>query len=327
MSEKPVSNEWFYQYHAQEVGPLSFQELQLRYASGGIADDGLVRRSGETTWQRADAVIQKISAQILENAASTTPKLSAANAEKNTRTENMQAGRQSSSIWQGLTAAKTWVYMDLRRQTLKLGLLLFLSAVGITVLHVMQMLLTPELEAAIAKGLTIEQFQKQNSTLQSASAMVALFTLPVIFGATIMNWLWILYAARNVRALGAVGMKISPGWAVAWNLIPIANLVMPYLAMREIAKASVNANAWQAQNAGQLIGIWWPINIVTGILVQMIFSASLDADTLPKLLALHELQLWQIPATWLLHGAIFLLYWQIYLAQAQQAESGNSPAD
>jgi len=309
MSDKPVSNEWFYQHHTQEVGPLSFQELQLRYASGGIADDGLVRRADEANWQRADAVIKKISAQLSEDSTPSTPEFNSAVGPRKS---------PSNLIWQRLSAGKTWVYLDLRRQTLKLGLLLFLSALGITLLHSMQYMLQPELEAAIAQGLTIEQFQNQNSTLQSASAIVALFTLPLVFGATLMNWLWILYAARNTRALGAKNMRISPGWAVGWNLIPIANLVMPYFAMREIAKASVNAQDWRAQSAGQLIAIWWPINIATGILVQVIFSASLEADTLPKLLALNQLQLWQIPATWLLHGAIFLLYWQIYLAQAYQ---------
>ncbi len=315
MSDKPEINEWFYQHYAQEVGPLTFQELQLRYQSGGISDDGLVRRSDESTWQRADSVIKKIDPEALVQAVQKPANISA-------------AGPEPSSIWRGLSAGKSWTYLDLRRQTLKLGLLLLLSAIGITVLHVMQYFLQPELEAAIAAGLTIEQFQKQSSTLQNASAVVALFTLPVVFGATIMNWVWILYAARNVRALGAKAMKISPGWAVGWNLIPLANLIMPYFAMREIAQASVNASEWRTQSAGQLIGLWWPVNIATGILVQMIFSASMNADTLPKLLELHQLQLWQIPATWILHSVIFLLYWQIYLAQAAQvlAARTNQPS-
>ena len=311
MSDKPVNNEWFYQHNAQEVGPLTFQELQLRYQSGGINDDGLVRRSGETAWQRADIVIKKMDPEALAEPMQKPARTSVANP-------------NSSSLWRTISAGKSWVYLDLRTQTLKLGLLLLLSAIGITVLHVMQYFLQPELEAAIAAGMSIEQFQKQSSALQNASALIALFTLPVVFGATVMSWLWILYAARNVRVLGAKAMKISPGWAVGWNLIPIANLVMPYFAMREIAQASVNASEWRTQSAGRLIGLWWPINIASGILVQMIFSASLNADTLVELLALHQLQLWQIPATWILNSVSFLLYWQIYLAQAGQVGAARS---
>ena len=52
--------------------------------------------------------------------------------------------------------------------------------------------------------------------------------------------IWIYRANYNARQLGATDMQFSPGWAVGWNFIPIANLWKPYQAMREIWQASAD---------------------------------------------------------------------------------------
>ena len=44
-------------------------------------------------------------------------------------------------------------------------------------------------------------------------------------------------ANRNARAFGS-SMSISPGWAAGWFFVPIANLWMPYQAMKEIWQGS-----------------------------------------------------------------------------------------
>lgn len=57
---------------------------------------------------------------------------------------------------------------------------------------------------------------------------------------------WLLWQHRahaNLRALGVPGLRFSPGWAVGWWFVPLANLVMPYLAVREL---------WRASTAGPL---------------------------------------------------------------------------
>jgi hypothetical protein len=50
-------------------------------------------------------------------------------------------------------------------------------------------------------------------------------------------------ANRNARALGATGMRFTPGWCVGWYFVPIMNLFRPYQAMKEIWMASVPSDA------------------------------------------------------------------------------------
>jgi hypothetical protein len=45
---------------------------------------------------------------------------------------------------------------------------------------------------------------------------------------------------RNNRALGARAMRFTPGWVVGWFLIPLANLVMGWVALNEVEQVSRN---------------------------------------------------------------------------------------
>jgi len=83
-----------------------------------------------------------------------------------------------------------------------------------------------------------------------ALIVVALVTI-VVFS------VWIHRAATNVRALGASGLTITPGWAVGWFLVPVANLFMPFRAMREIWKASHNPTGWASLPTAPIVGWWW----------------------------------------------------------------------
>jgi hypothetical protein len=47
---------------------------------------------------------------------------------------------------------------------------------------------------------------------------------------------------------------------VGWWLIPFANIVMPYLTVRELWKASnpnVGAIEWNARGGAAIVGFWW----------------------------------------------------------------------
>jgi hypothetical protein len=75
--------------------------------------------------------------------------------------------------------------------------------------------------------------------------------------------LWVYRANSNARRLGAVGMKFPAGWAVGWYFIPIANLFVPFLTMREIWRASANPGSWAAQRAGWVVPCWWLLFLVS----------------------------------------------------------------
>src|SRR5579885_27683 len=79
---------------------------------------------------------------------------------------------------------------------------------------------------------------------------------------------WVYRASRNARALGAEGMKYTPGWSVGWFFVPFANLVLPYLVMREIWQASRAEPGleWRQSPISPVLGVWGVLRVARGII-------------------------------------------------------------
>lgn len=74
--------------------------------------------------------------------------------------------------------------------------------------------------------------------------------------ATIVVWLvWQHHAAANLRARGYERLRVTPGWAVGWWFVPIANLWMPLVSMLELDRRSTPDG--QERRASPLLGWWW----------------------------------------------------------------------
>lgn len=86
--------------------------------------------------------------------------------------------------------------------------------------------------------------------------LVSLVQVLVYLVAGLVVLRWIYLANANVHALGASSVG-GPAMAVAWYFIPIANLFMPFVAMREIWKASREPRDWEIVAAPATIGWWW----------------------------------------------------------------------
>ena len=70
--------------------------------------------------------------------------------------------------------------------------------------------------------------------------------------------MWTHRAARNLPALGAQRLQYTPGWAVGWFFIPLANLVMPYFVGAEIWRESDPAQQGHGgKNTSPLVACWW----------------------------------------------------------------------
>lgn len=96
---------------------------------------------------------------------------------------------------------------------------------------------------------------------------------------TILAAVWIYRAATNVRMLGAQGLTVSPGWAVGWYFVPIANFWKPYQAMKEICQASAQPLQWRGSVVPKLLPAWWALWLLSVLIpVSIGMAAGLHAD-------------------------------------------------
>lgn len=65
-------------------------------------------------------------------------------------------------------------------------------------------------------------------------SLIALMNLAVFIGAIVVFLVWLHRTYTNLPALRAETTEFTPGWAVGWWFIPLANLVKPYQVMRNV---------------------------------------------------------------------------------------------
>jgi hypothetical protein len=123
-------------------------------------------------------------------------------------------------------------------------------------------------------------------------AVVGGFQLVFWVVTAILFLVWIYRAHRNLPALGASGLKYSPGWAVGGWFIPFLGLWRPYQVTAEIWKASdpdrndPEGNAWQRAPVSPLLGFWWAFFLASGVIGWFVFRLAFrDPEDL------HELRL------------------------------------
>jgi hypothetical protein len=110
---------------------------------------------------------------------------------------------------------------------------------------------------------------------------VGLGNLLVYVALVVAFLVWLHRVSKNVPALGNPKSKVefTPGWAVGWFFIPLANLVMPYRAVREVWEKSDPAARTESDvmftppSSGGLLLAWWVCwiasNVVSNIAVRL----------------------------------------------------------
>jgi hypothetical protein len=82
--------------------------------------------------------------------------------------------------------------------------------------------------------------------------------------------MWMHRAYRNLPALGAQRLAMTPSWAVGWWFVPFANLVMPYQSTAEIWRYSDPRQANKLRkSASVLVAVWWGAFLVRGCSYQI----------------------------------------------------------
>ncbi len=103
------------------------------------------------------------------------------------------------------------------------------------------------------------------AVLLNAYVGITLLLLPVFWICVALFCVWIHRANRNACALGAIGMQFTPGSCVGWVFVPVANLLKPYQAVREIYRASdpkANALTWKQSLVSRKVRWWWALWIL-----------------------------------------------------------------
>jgi hypothetical protein len=90
-------------------------------------------------------------------------------------------------------------------------------------------------------------------TLASVMFFVALVGYAAVVPAAALTIWWTYRVRRNLDALGAQP-RFAAGWAVAGWLIPVANLVLPYLVLRDVL---VLRQVARDRTATRLLVGWW----------------------------------------------------------------------
>ena len=155
--------------------------------------------------------------------------------------------------------------------------LLFAQA-ALALISALSGFVTAGLLADVAKGMADPAAVEQDDM---RTGVIALLTLLLLIINLIAIGTWIVRASRNAWILRPDEMEITPGWAVGWYFVPIANLYLPFKAMQEIWLASANAaGPEQYADAGGLLNSWWGFWLLSNILGAITFQIQMRADSL-----------------------------------------------
>jgi Domain of unknown function (DUF4328) len=116
-----------------------------------------------------------------------------------------------------------------------------------------------------------------------AIGLVSIIEILVRLIIIVLFLVWLYKAFKNLPALGANSLEFSPGWAVGWWFVPIANLFKPYQVVSELwreSDADFDANTFLSNqvSAPSIIGWWWGL-FIGGNIAGRISNAMIEADS------------------------------------------------
>jgi hypothetical protein len=108
---------------------------------------------------------------------------------------------------------------------------------------------------------------------QAVSMILGIITLIwflLVAASFILVLIWIHRAHSNLRLIDPGGLEFTPGWAVGWYFVPIANLFKPYHAMRELWTLSQGLTNRYGDETPSGIKLWWGFWIAGNLAANLI---------------------------------------------------------
>ena len=126
---------------------------------------------------------------------------------------------------------------------------------------------------------------------------------------------WIHRAHANLAAEGLDELGFTPGWAATSLLVPIANLIVPFQAMRELWNRSHGEPAHFARVSVERVSSWWSC-WVAGVLTLSVLTvlAALDRLTPFVLMTPPGVNMFFLLLALLLMGGAGVFLWRIVAA-------------
>lgn len=130
-----------------------------------------------------------------------------------------------------------------------------------------------------------EEFMAEANLLAYLGENIGIVQIGVFVMCVIAYSLFVYRAASNIQKSKAKGLDYSPGWAVGWSFIPIANLFGIFMVMRGIWIASHDPRRG-AYGVSILLPLWWLSYIGGNISASMVGRSaeeamqSLDVDVI-----------------------------------------------
>ncbi len=164
-----------------------------------------------------------------------------------------------------------------------------------------------------------DQFTPMDSLYAVAAVVHLLLQIitHVIFG------MWIYRAAANVVAAQVSGFDYTPGWAVGWLFVPIANLFKPYAAMLQIDNASRGRDGHGLDQGNLLLRLWWGAWLISNIVGNISFRLSLRAETPAQIRSSLEADTATTATGLFLYPLAYLLVTRITQAQQERLNAAH----
>jgi len=99
----------------------------------------------------------------------------------------------------------------------------------------------------------LDHNQAQGSSWSSVLSAVGVAAL-------VLHIIWAWRSAHNARALGRVGARLGPGWAIGAWFVPLANFVLVYIVFSDLWRSSdprsERGDGWRRLPGSPLVRLW-----------------------------------------------------------------------
>lgn len=187
---------------------------------------------------------------------------------------------QPASGWKGLPA---WTFRDPRplANVAVIGLWVYLAG---TVANIIGVGLEWQFVTSAMSGPPAGPLPAATLDMVTTATRMGNLALYMISGFIVLKWIYRTNANAH-RMSNGLGMTVSPGWAIGWFFIPIANLWKPFQGVEQTWRVSHSPGAPGSVDTPLLLRWWWGLWLLSSIIANIAGRTAGDGSDLNLLAA------------------------------------------